>query len=276
MQSPIFDECEKSGLMNKALLVRIFTPVLDPKNQEKPGQLGECGTGYPVGPDLVLTAWHVVFPDDRDPNFPIEVRWHSHPNVTPADGWFVLKDEDIVWEDKQLDAALLRCPRPEAMRGFGYVSDQRPRTGHPWESAGFPRVARYEKVQHAEPFRGEMNSLIEGEGHFTIDVTAPPRNDEDWRGASGMPVFRQGTSIILGLVKQVPQGFGGGKLHVIPSFRLLESPTFRQAIGHDVRERRRGQVEADLASLLASSGGAAIKSILEHTQLCCDLPPELS
>ena len=74
--------------MDKRLLVRLFVPVRT-KAPEKKGKVGKTGTGYPVSPELILTAAHVVCPRERDTNFPIEVpvaglsRWTLQRMVCP-------------------------------------------------------------------------------------------------------------------------------------------------------------------------------------------------
>ena len=72
--------------MDRSLLVRIFVPT-----REK--GVGNTGTGYPVGRDLVLTARHVVEPPDRDPKSPIQILWYDYPNAGPDDGWYRLAEQ---------------------------------------------------------------------------------------------------------------------------------------------------------------------------------------
>ena len=61
--------------MDKNLLVEIFVPT-----QGSGGKRGEFASGYPVAPDLILTARHALNPPDRDLDHPIEMRWR-HPGV---------------------------------------------------------------------------------------------------------------------------------------------------------------------------------------------------
>src|SRR5271163_1541252 len=119
--------------MDRSLLVRIFVPT-------RKEAMGTTGTGYPVGRDLVLTARHVVEPRDRDRKSPIQILWSGYPNAGPDDGWYRLANDCVVWKAQgDLDAALLRCPRPPEVRHFGRVSREEPRDGMKWSSAGFPR-----------------------------------------------------------------------------------------------------------------------------------------
>ncbi len=52
----------------KNLLVCIFAPTTGPQD-------GVYGTGVPVQNGLILTARHVVKPDNRDLTKPIRIRW---------------------------------------------------------------------------------------------------------------------------------------------------------------------------------------------------------
>jgi hypothetical protein len=106
--------------VNRALLVRLFVPTESDK-------IGITGTAYPVGKDLILTAWHVVEPPDRDARIPISALWYSYPAVGPDNGWYPLAQDCVVWRGKgDLDAALLQCPRPPEVRSLVIVSRERP------------------------------------------------------------------------------------------------------------------------------------------------------
>jgi hypothetical protein len=62
-----------------------------------------------------------------------------------------------------------------------------------------------------------------------------------------MPVFCDGK--ILGLACSVPKNFGAQRLHVVPSWKLLENDSFRTRIGHVDRRRRREDAERQLQKL---------------------------
>ena len=62
-------------------------------------------------------------PQRRDRRYPIAVLWDAYR----ADGWRDLEDDPFAWISKDdLDAALLRCPYPRAIKYAGTVSGQRP------------------------------------------------------------------------------------------------------------------------------------------------------
>lgn len=241
--------------MDKSLLVKIFVPTFDTGGRDGGGRVGNVGTGFPVGRDLILTARHVLEPEDRDARYRIGVRWHDYPDAGPVGGMFEIEDGDIVLpETGDLDAALLRCPRPLAARGHpGIISADLPVQGASWSSAGFPRASRRDDGRQHASFGGMVHAMSANWSSFEIDVGVPPDRDEDWRGASGMPVCAGGSSRILGIVKEVPPSFRGGRLHVVPGFRLLNDRRLRQAIGYADQNRRREDFERRLCGLLRSS-----------------------
>jgi hypothetical protein len=252
--------------MDKSRLARVFTPH---RNSDK----GECGTGYLVRPDLLLTCWHAIHPPERDTGKPIEIRWHNHPDAATRTTWFKLGKDSIIWEDADLDAALLRCEPPAGLSGWAHLSETSPATGDHWESAGYPQVAKYDDVQHEESFAGTAHSVSHGEPNFALDLDVAPSAEQDWRGASGMPVFRQNSNVIMGVLRQVPLGWGGQRAHATPSFRLMENPEFRQAVGTENREARRGRYMKQLSATFRKSP-LAVQEIQKATDVEVDANAE--
>jgi hypothetical protein len=238
--------------MDRSLLVRIFVPTREEG-------VGNTGTGYPVGRDLVLTARHVVEPPDRDPKSPIQILWYDYPNAGPDDGWYRLADDCIIWKAQgDLDAALLRCPRPPEVRNFGLVSRERPRDGMDWASAGFPRASLIDEVTHHASFGGKMFGMPQTASYFELDVSAPPATEKDWSGASGMPICHQNSRVVLGVAIKIPKKFGAHKLHATPTWKLLDDPDFRKAVGYDEQQGRLDRFRRRLVQVLTPSPRAIV------------------
>ena len=124
--------------MDMSLLLEVFVPTFDDGRRDGRGEVGEVATGYPVGEDLILTARHVLEPEDRDPRYAIAVRWHRYPDAGPDRGWFPIHDQDVVWKGEgSLDAAIIRGPRPPELHGKGIVSCKMPRAHTTWLGAAF-------------------------------------------------------------------------------------------------------------------------------------------
>lgn len=229
--------------MDKSLLIAIFVPTPE---EADGGSRGRLGTGYPVGPNLILTAGHVV----KDAAGPIRVRWHYHRSASEADnGWITLPEDAVIWRSGDgLDAALLRCPRPESATGWGIVSEEHPADHRLWASEGFPRAAEHDGARDPCAFGGTCRSKAAEENYFELQVDGSPSTEDDWRGASGMPIFVGRR--ILGVAQRVPQCFGAERLHATPCWKLLKDPEFRRLLGYDEQRAKLARATRGLVGVL--------------------------
>jgi hypothetical protein len=225
--------------VNKNLLVEIFVPIV--------GGEGLVATGYPVAPGRILTARHVLYPEDREKDKPIEVRWYHLSG--PARAWRSVPA--AVWEDQTLDTALLACEFPEGIHGWGSLSGEKPRDHRPWCSEGFARAGKREDGSRKPvPLKGECCSMADTAQEFVVDVDAATTLPNGWKGASGSPVFV--ADGIIGVIKTCPANFDGRRLEATPVWRILLDPVFRSCVGLDERADRLEEIRADLAKSLRS------------------------
>lgn len=206
--------------MDKNLLVQIFVPTTDPEGK------GSIGTGYPVAHDRILTARHVVFPENRDSTRPIEVRWY-HLNEAPRE-WQTVSQ--IVWDSQKEDVAVLECLFPPAIGQFAELDSGKPETFQKWESEGFAKAGK--RDDNSNPpvgLKGEAYSMG-GHGVFELGVDDPAKSPELWQGASGSPVFVLGK--IQGIIVTTPTNFPANRFAAAPMWRLLLDPAFKSAINY--------------------------------------------
>jgi hypothetical protein len=240
--------------MDKSLLVAVFVPTTDASGTDYKGLEGFIATGYPVAPDLILTARHLFHPDPptcRDQRYPVKVRWHYYRQHPEADkhGWIPLADDAMVWPGTpELDAVLVRCQRPQGVVGWGVISEEAPTDDMNWVSEGFPRASVYDVLRNPSSFGGACFSKAPGEQYFELSALAPPEDEEDWRGASGMPIFVGRR--LLGVAQRVPRKFGAERLHATPCRKLLANSQFRAALGFDDRQALVSKVRRRLAERL--------------------------
>ncbi|MBF0171870.1 MAG: hypothetical protein HQL83_00340 [Magnetococcales bacterium] len=213
--------------------------------------LAELATGYPVAPNLILTARHVLETKDRDNQKPIKAKWWYHkPKVDGDQGWLTLADDAIVWlGEGELDAALLRLPEKEwTPKESLYLLSDRPSEDTRWASEGFPHAARWEKLPKATSFQGNVYSKADAEAYFELSEDANPDREEGWKGVSGMAVVVRNR--ILGIVTAIPHGFNSAKLYAVPSWKMLEDPAFRETIEYDDKRKRLNEYRASLEKLI--------------------------
>ena len=245
--------------MEKDLIVAIFTPTIGAARGTKSKTSGIVGTGYPVSEELILTSRHVVAPKNRNRQSKIRVWWfYDSPANSQTPDWTLIEKDDLVWTGKDdLDAALIRCRRPEHLRNFslGRLVGRRIRPGEDWESMGFARANKHEDIREPGHFSGTLRSMAEGDSFFELIEEAKPDTKADWSGVSGMPVFVG--SEILGVVKQVPPNYGHKKLEAVPTWRLLQDEAFKQHLGlEDETQVRIERARQRLLRLLERSEAA--------------------
>ncbi|MBF0631366.1 MAG: hypothetical protein HQL89_10305 [Magnetococcales bacterium] len=216
--------------------------------------LAELATGYPVVPNLILTARHVLETKDRDNQKPIKAKWWYHkPKVDGDQGWLTLADDAIVWRGEgELDAALLRLPEKEwTPKESLFLSSDRPSEDTRWASEGFPHVARRKELPKAASFQGRVYSKADAEPCFELSEDANPDREEGWKGVSGMAVFVRRK--ILGIVRSNPTGFNSARIHAVPSWKMLEDSDFRKAIGYDDKQKRINEYRGRLMGKIKNS-----------------------
>lgn len=223
------------------------------------------GSGYVLGPRLVLTAGHVLGALDhaavRTPGgAPVrcEVVWAR--SDAPYDAALLLADDDLV-------------PDPDPVRWGTLV------TSDPSEVTvlGFSALAGREGRVGSGVFRGSADPLEAVEtDRYVLDMTGnPPLGPADgspWAGMSGGAVWCHG--VLVGVAVADLPGWPHSRLEAVPAYALLADASFRELIR---RHTERGvQLEpaefADGAEAAAPLVPRSVASLLHPVPRPCGSP----
>ncbi|MGW2654766.1 trypsin-like peptidase domain-containing protein [Streptomyces sp. NPDC001478] len=216
------------------------------------------GTGYLIGPGLVLTAGHVLETEDGRRRVP-SVRF---PAETADQGPWRAR---VLWlrHDDVVDAALLRVDGPVAERAAGTAPQRWGDlvTGvarHRVVSCGYPRSQRAERAGE-RPLRSEEHLA----GHISPGTGASARRWEvlsrdplpavdphaaAWSGMSGACVF--GGKLLLGVIRKDRRAASGSRLTATRAAEILADRDFRTALRAATGRRTPVAEPAELAPLL--------------------------
>jgi hypothetical protein len=186
---------------------------------------GGPGSGYVVGPCLVLTSAHVVavagasatvFRPGRAGSFTATVVWCGTPGG--RDDVALVVVDDPAWPP--VDAGVVR---------WGRTVTHRPGIG--CECWGVPDlVQRPDRPIEVEQLAGTLNpgdGLVGG--RYVMKLPGhPPDGGSPWGGMSGAAMFCDG--LLTGVVAADPAGRGHAALETVPVSVLLADPEFAAAL----------------------------------------------
>lgn len=208
--------------MNKQYTTRVDVTFHD-------GGKPKVGTAFPIGPNLFLTARHVLWPLVEEGESERRRPKGATLTVGPLEGMeptggsiyrtLTLEDHKC---SEALDVALIRTveslPDDDAMR-YGLLLARRPVWGGArWETQGFPSLRDgHSPPEAGVPFDGRAHS--HAPSAEVMDLTSGDY-DERWNGLSGAPVFIGPQ--IFGVITVDPKVCDGQRLHAVPMVAILK------------------------------------------------------
>ncbi|MFF7442903.1 tetratricopeptide repeat protein [Streptomyces sp. NPDC008122] len=194
------------------------------------------GSGYLVGPQLVLTALHVVLADGLWAGR-VEARV-GHPRF----GDLVRRAAQVCWPDPRdgtpppdaPDIALLWLGEP-VPTGPDPVRWGRPcgTSRIPFKGAGFPAfAAEAGSPAQVEDLHGDLSVVSTSLAGWVLDCAvwpaARPDGTRPWAGASGSAVFCDG--LLVGVAVEDDRPMGWRRLHAVPVHEALGLPGFARLV----------------------------------------------
>ncbi|WP_435191616.1 tetratricopeptide repeat protein [Streptomyces sp. bgisy126] len=228
--------------------------------------MGGSGSGYLIGPRLVLTALHVVHDDGvRATGATV---WVGHPR---ADTGVHKRSATVLWPGHDADpdtpgvpdVALLRLDQ-DADAGFTTaVRWGRPKGGTPlaYSGIGIPAFStRTGGAAQYENLRGELAPLTTAGRRWVLDCgvwpAAAQQKERPWAGASGTAVFTTTSGHLVGVTVEYGTGMGERRLTAEPVHLLLDDPGFAVLLAEHAFPGTRHT--ADDITAPAGEGAAAV------------------
>ncbi|MFE2738680.1 tetratricopeptide repeat protein [Streptomyces sp. NPDC059349] len=189
------------------------------------------GTGYLIGPRLVLTTRHVVEESKGIPWAQIDVRV-GHPQdpdvhrCMASVRWTNPEERDVallLLDDEVVVPGMVRWGRPIGNTPLSY------------EGLGYPSATFKDRQHKVEHLRGKLPPQAGGVGAqdlYVLDQESAPdmRGDGEqaWSGASGSAVFCQ--DHLVGVVIHDDHAFANRRLHACPARTFTDDPAFTELL----------------------------------------------
>jgi hypothetical protein len=241
-------------------IARIFVPTS--------GENGKNGTCYPIAPNRVITAAHVLEEEREDKqgdscwHKTAEILWNQHEDTEDLDWW----QAKVLWNghDEGFDIAVLETNLPAPIRGYPEISLTPPPVGATFPLRGFAAVGTRAEGRHAVSFDGEVLAHLPVDKEIPIGVRFAPDEEVGWKGASGSPIIVKDR--LQAVLVNCPVGFNARQTSAISIQRLMRSDGFREAIGltenaerlTQLREHRKAEVAQRVTTILCQRTSLAV------------------
>ena len=215
------------------------------------GEYINVGTGFAIGENLLVTARHVVFDNERIGNR-VSIHWPKllDENSNPLEV-FIDVNRDIEFDGHlggghKLDIVIFRCALPKVINeNFGLVQEHSWKSGDKWESYGFPYL-RYKVAPESTnsiPVMGEMFGYQKSSHIIHLSNTTRAAVSKDWGGLSGAPIILPDTDSVAGILTQVPTAVDNQFIGVSFPWILKNKKDFEKALNSQSSEALRTGID---------------------------------
>jgi len=206
-------------------------------------------TGYPIAPGLILTVAHIFKKNWSKVTVQIPGQANSATSIERADD-----DKPLVWcgqdrESEELDAALIAWKLPDSVGERIEFLNQRPASTVDWIAYGYPEFVRPEGTP-GKPFdAGGTFRPQQDDPEFELVCNEKYSKPRAWRGASGGPIFKDGSNELAGIFRGI-RHHGGEKAvdgdTIAPIQRIIGVPAWKLIDDDRFRKIRSGALETGL------------------------------
>lgn len=169
----------------------------------------------------MLTARHVVFPEDRDGSKPIRLVWKREDESEPFHHADV---SSIEFDSEKFDVAVLVCDTSKLALPPIILVDGGlfPTDGKRWKSHGYPTAGRERGVRIKNPACGSFQPANPSHYVQWLNSDGDVTDNALWQGMSGAPVFDENDRLVAVII-QTPAEYKDEQGNLKPEFhgRLL-------------------------------------------------------
>ena len=227
---------EKGLTVQSRLVCKIEVETSDGKRR---------GTGYPITPDRIITAAHVIADAKRAKEGSAE---GDARRITLSYGLPAQTLTTPVWlewsGEPTVDVAVLRCQLPPDLQPtHRLVTDSLDKLTE-WHAQGYTDFGRQKRPDHKDNYHGTLDALLKECPTVVLDVGNGLTQVQQWRGGSGSVAFEADMpQRPLAVITQHQDGKKLDQLVAVPIAYLLHAEGvrdgFRRAIRFATYEQRR-------------------------------------
>lgn len=208
------------------------------------------GSGYPIMPDRIITAAHVVTHAASNENYATE------GNARQITLFFGSREEKIdtpvflEWcgQGCGVDVAVLKCELPESLHPTHRLLIAPPKTPIGWFAQGYTDFGDEKRPGGKDAYEGRLTVLSDDESTVPLECWGGLLDSKQWASGSGSLAFDSKTArTALAVITRYQSGKMDDQLVAVPMCYLLNASvtrdTFRAAIRFDAYQQGPKQPE---------------------------------